>query len=248
MAKTKAKEKTKTKTKKERPTEPVVLVQKVVLDSEILAEINRHYSARLGDEVLGRECFSDPKLDSHICSVRAKVPGGDTCKTCGGIDGRPCTVTCHVHHYCLATYATRLGIGVTKKTTLVKWIKHNISELTYGELYDLVVSRKALLEVAKPEEVTEQTIKDRAQTDLNLPEPLPVEKRPVRPEVLIDKEVLEAEGLVTMKTAAEMCECSYMNIMGHVRRGNITKIEKDGAVFLKKEDVLQLKERMGKTQ
>jgi len=248
MAKAKAKAKEKVKTKKEQPTEPVVLGQKVVLDSEILGEINRHYSARLGDEVLGRECFSDPKLDSHICSVRSKVPGGDTCKSCGGIEGRPCTVTCHVHHFCLATYATRLGIGVTKKTLLVKWIKHNISELTYAELYDLVVSRKALLEEAKPEEVLEQPIKDRAQTDLNLPDPPPAEKRPVRPEALIDKDALEVEGLITMKTAAEIFGCSYMNMMGHVRRGNLNTVQKSGATFLKKEEVLQLKERVGKTQ
>jgi hypothetical protein len=139
-----------------------------------------------------------------------------------------------------------LGIGVTKKTTLVKWIKHNISELTYAELYDLVTSRKMMLEEAKPEEIAEQPIKDRVQTDLDLPEPPPVERKPVRPEVLIDKDVLEAEGLVTMKTAAEIFGCSYMNVMGHVRRGNLVTVQKSGATFLKREDVLQLKERIGK--
>jgi hypothetical protein len=49
-----------------------------------------------------------------------------------------------------------------------------------------------------------------------------------------------------MKAAAELFGCSYMNIMGHVRRGNLNAVQKSGATFLKREEVLQLKERTGK--
>lgn len=235
------------KSKKEQPAEPIIMGQKVVLDEEILKEINRHYSARLGNEVLNRECFSDPKLDSHICSVRARVPGGDVCKSCGNIDGRPCTVTCHVHHFCLATFATRLGIGVTKKQPLLRCVRHNLNELTYGELYDLVIARKALCETAKaPEEL--EPPKDRAQTDLDLPTPPEPEKKASRPEPVFDRQALEAEGLLTVKMAAEIFGCTYMNMMGHVRRGNIAKVDKGGSLFLKKEDVLALKARMETAQ
>lgn len=236
------------KAKKEQLSELAVIGPKVPLDEEILAEINRHYAARLGVEVLNRECFSDPKLDSHICSVRAKAPGGDVCKSCGNIDGRPCKITCHVHHFCLATFATRLGIGVTKKQSVVKHIKHNLSELTYGELYDLVQSRKALCEASKPSDLAADPPKDRAQTDLDLPVVPSVEKKPSKPEAPFDKDLLEAEGLITIKAAAELFGCTYMNMAGHIRRGNIGKVEKYGSTFLRKADVLSLKERTGKAQ
>jgi hypothetical protein len=36
--------------------------------------------------------------------------------------------------------------------------------------------------------------------------------------------------------------------MGHVRRGNIAKVDRGGSMFLKKEDVMALKARMETAQ
>ena len=243
MAKAKSKDKKPDEKPKIAPQGP-----KVLLDAEILAAINKHYSARLGDDVLGRECFSDPKLDSHICSVHAAIPGGGVCQSCGHVEGRPCATTCHIHHFCLAVYATRLGIGVSKKyANLLRCINHNLNELTYAELYKLVMDQKALREAEEPK--TEEIPKDKVQEELNLPAPEPPEekKRVPRAALTFDKAALEAEGLLTIKAAAELFGCTYMNMMGHVRRGNISRIDKSGAIFLKKEDVLALQEKLRKT-
>jgi hypothetical protein len=240
--------KAKSKKKEEKP-EVITQRPKVLLDAEILAALNRHYSARLGDDVLGRECFSDPKLDSHICCVHAKVPGGGVCKSCGNVEGRPCTTTCHVHHFCLAAYATRLGIGVsTKQPNVLRCISHNLKELTYAELYKMVQERRALCEVPEPAK-EEAPLKDRVQEELDLPAPEPPaeKKRVPRSAQVFSKEELEAEGLLTIKAAAEIFGCTYMNMMGHVRRGNISRVERSGAIFLRRDDVLALQEKLRKT-
>jgi len=138
------------KAKKVKPVVITALGPKVLLDAEILSELNYYYSARLGDDVLGRECFSDPKMDSHICNPKAAVPGGGICKVCGGIEGRPCKITCDAHHFCLATYATRFGIGVAQGKLLTKSIRSNLSDYTYQVLYDLVMAQKAANEVKPP--------------------------------------------------------------------------------------------------
>ena len=70
------------KVSKEEETK-VTIKPKISLDAEVLKAINKHYSSYLKEEVLGRECFSAPELESHLCNIKAKEDGGKKCPKCG---------------------------------------------------------------------------------------------------------------------------------------------------------------------
>lgn len=194
---------------------------KILLDAEIKKEINRHYSAKLGDDILGLECFSDPKLESHVCNVYARLDGDKTCMRCGHKAGRPCEVTCDVHHFCLAVYALRLGIK-SKGRTRSKRIKDNLGK-PFGDLYKQVMKRHELRKAA-PSEPPEKEEKEESNTDSSME---------------------SADELVTTAQAAKMCGFGHAKMMGLVKSGKLKKVTKGKATYLKKKDVEEFKASLG---
>jgi len=111
------------------------LKPKVPLDSEMIQLINEYYSVKLNESCMLNDCFSHPDLESHICNVKTPVDGGKECQYCCNIPGRYCSITCHIHHFCLAVFAYRLGIG---GDDLKKAIKYNTRKLSYLGLSEAV--------------------------------------------------------------------------------------------------------------
>lgn len=218
----------------------VELIPKVILDEDMLVELNRHYAARLGDEVLGRECFSDPKMDSHVCNPHALLPGDVECKHCGHVIGRPCTVTCDVHHFCLAVYGYRLGVGVTPRMRkIMKAVKHNLTSLPYTDLYQLVVERHALQDDKPVSMDAGESLKDEVQMELSGVEDV-VSSTGDSPlhALIMDDAGFE---LVTVREGAAIYGCTYVMLYSYVQKGLLKKYKKGTAIYLRKLDVEALK-------
>jgi len=200
-------------TKSEKPEVSVEVAPKIFLDADIQKEINRHYSACLKDELLGRECFSDPKLESHVCNVRARLDGGKTCTRCGHKVGRPCEITCDIHHFCLAVYAIRLGV-CSKAKTRAKLIKDNLGR-PFQDLYADVMERHALRA---------------SMSTFDSPEEAPAVEEP-----------LEKDERLTIAQAAKVCGCSHAKMRSFVDSGKLETVKKGRAVYLRKGDVEEFK-------
>lgn len=213
---------------------------KVVLDKDLLETINRHYSSYLGEEILGRECFSDPKLESHFCNPQANKEGDKVCEHCGGIPGRPCPVTCDIHHFCLAVFASRLGVGTTARKKAGASIKDNLGR-DYKSLYSLVVKQQRAIEEAEKEGTEAPPPKD--ETQLELPVESPSEKRPKRKRP--EGPVLDDDGslLITIKEAAELYGSTYVNIHAFVTRKRLRNVRKDGVIYVRKTEIEALRDR-----
>ncbi len=200
----------------------LVVRPKVLLDAEMLAAINKHYASRLKDEVVGRECFSDPKLDSHVCNIY-KEPAGGACEHCGNRPGRFCQVTCHIYAFCLAAYAFRLGIGAPKsrRAKPLPAIRHNLKKVTFKKLYALVMElhsedSEGRLDVVK----SAPEVHDDLQMDL------------VLDALRKSGKGVEESGVewVSLRKAANAIDgLSYSKLYGHVKRGDIaaSKLGKD---------------------
>lgn len=217
---------------------------KVLLDEDVLKEMNRHYSSRLGEEVIGRECFSDPQLESHICNILAPMDGGQKCPKCGNIIGRPCDITCDVHHFCLAVYGVRLGIGFSKRKKFLSCVKHNLRELSFQELYDLVMERHVLREGQLEVVESEEAPKDKAQMDLEIEteEPEEAQAAPSTPKKLRDD---DGNELVTVAEAARMQGLTHVAMFNLVKKGKIEKILVDRAAYVRRVDVENLRKGKG---
>lgn len=208
--------------------------QKVHLDAEVLKQINEFYSSRLGDEVIGLECFSDPKLKAHVCNIQAPLENGEPCEYCNNVPGRQCKITCHIHYFCLAALAYRLGIGeAKKKPTLKKALTHNLKKMTYKRLYELVMERLAA-------ENPEDEPSDEAQMGLGIEEDdskkhLKKKKGPVFDE--------DGNELITIAKAAKVYGCTYVNMYSHVRRKNVEKVVVDGMTYVREKDVIEYRDR-----
>jgi len=216
---------------------------KLTLDSEMLKRINKFYSCALGDEVLGTECFSDPKLDSHYCNPQAPVEGGKSCEHCGNILGRQCKITCHINYFCLGMYAFRLGIGASKKNSIPKAIQHNLGSLTYKKLYQLVMER-CTIPSKKEKTLQDPVIHDGMQLEIEVePEPngsdQPEKKPKRRLGPLYDDTGRE---LLSITEASRLYGCTYVNMYSHVKRGNLQRIVIDGCNYVLREEVEKLRE------
>jgi hypothetical protein len=204
---------------------------KILVDEEVLAKINEFYRAKLDERYLGLECFSDPQLASHICNIEAKLENEQECDYCGHVVGRRCKVTCHISYFCLAAFAYRLGIGDPSGRTKFKGaMKHNLKDLTYAKLYQLV---KALL---AQEEDDATPPADAAQTEI----PLASEEKPkARRKKKNTGPVFDGEGneLLTITQAAELYGCSYVTMHGYMRHSKVPRVEQGGKLFVRKVDV-----------
>ena len=220
--------------------EKKVIELKVQLDAAMLRLINTYYAAKLTDQILGRECFSEPCLDSHACNPLALVckpltprdPRASTmaeaagaCPKCGSILGRPCDVTCDIHYFCLAAYAARFGIGrPTKRKRMESAIKHNLTEFNYKTLLDLVLKQVDSFSTKKaPVEIA-----DNSQLDLEVPDP-----PTVKLEVSLERPVDESGNpLLTLSDAAKVYGLSKVVLFNHVKNGRIAKVSVDGATYV----------------
>lgn len=212
---------------------------KIILDRPMLDRINEFYSARLGTEVIGLECFSDPQLRSHICSILALPENGQSCEHCKNVFGRQCLVTCHIHYFCLAVYAFRLGIGEKKKTTINGALKHNLKTLSYKKLHTLV------MELLEEDAVSGgETLLSPGETTDSMPEGQETARRK-RGRKRKTGSVFDDDGveLITITQAAEIYGCTYVNMYSHVRRGNVEKVEHGGANYVRKTDVEVFRDR-----
>ena len=217
---------------------------KIVLDRAMLDEINEFYSARLGEEAIGLECFSDPKLNSHICNISALPENGQPCEYCKNVFGRQCLVTCHIHYFCLAVFAYRLGIGEKKRTTLKSSIKNNLKTLSYKKLYSLVME---ILEEGKAPEGEKVQEKEQIDPPVEVPVEISASEEKKKPKKKRGKKkkepVFDDAGveLITITQAAEIYECTYVNMYSHVRRGNVEKVVYNGMNYVRKKDVVDFK-------
>lgn len=205
------------------------LKPKVLLDSEMLKMINEFYSARLGANVVGLECFSDPQLDSHICNIRVQT-GDKPCEFCKNKPGKLCRITCHIYYFCLAAYAYRLGIGVRKKDDPQIVIKRNLKDITYEELYPQVmefwevgVAERAELEQASREK-KEATAKKVEAVQQKLEQDQPV----------CDE---GGNALLTITEAATVYGCSYVNMYALIKRGKFQRVMIAKRTFVRKVEV-----------
>lgn len=213
---------------------------KLILDAEMLEMINEFYSARLGEEVIGLECFSDPKLNAHICNIQALSENEQPCEYCKNVFGRQCKVTCHIHYFCLAVFAYRLGIGEKKRAKLSTMIKHNLNTLSYKKLYGLVME---ILEKERESEEESLLPADDVQMDLGLTESSTPKKKRTRKKKKGPVYDEEGNELITITDAAKIYGCTYVNMYSHVRRGNVQKVIKDGMNFVRKKDVEEFRDR-----
>jgi hypothetical protein len=208
---------------------------KVIFDEELLEALNEFYKAKLTlEEVLPSECFSDPDLKSHMCNVQALREGDLPCPTCRCIPGRYCNVTCHIHYFCLAAYASRLGIGVAtraKGSKIAKAIDHNLSKLSYEELYKLILECK----VAAVDEYPSDNVQMELKLRLGSPPKGEVVHR--------EKSSLDPD-MITIYEAAKVYECTYANMYNHVNRGNLPKFDIGGSVYVSRKMVLEFKEKV----
>jgi len=212
---------------------------KIVLDHAMRDRINEFYSARLGEEVIGLECFSDPQLDSHICSILALPENGQPCEYCKNVFGRQCLVTCHIHYFCLAVFAFRLGIGEgKKKTTLNTALKHNLKTLSYKKLHALVLE---VLAAEKTSESESPVTSGEQTVPVSGAEDAPMKKRArKRREPAFDD---AGNELITITQAAEVYGCTYVNMYSHIRRGNVEKVVYEGMNYVRKKDVEAFRDR-----
>jgi len=199
---------------------------KISLDSDVLKAMNEHYSSYLGEEVTGRECFSAPDMDSHICNIMAREDGGRICSKCGNVPSRPCETTCDVHYFCLAAYAVRLGIGVTNKRNGVGAVKYNLRSYKYKDFYNEVIERHKNLQLEEVAEARE-SIKTLNQKDEN-------------------NEKVNNELLLTYSDAAVLLGCLHTNVAGHVQRKDLTKVKIGVVSYVKKAEVLELCKKLKK--
>lgn len=213
---------------------------KILLDEDLLKDINKHYSAYLGDEILHRECFSDPKLDSHFCNPRALVAEDKPCENCGSKEGRFCPVTCDINHFCFCAYAARLGIGMSGKTKSRTAINANLRR-DYRTLCNLVAKQKKAIELAEKQKTDPEPPKDEVQLEIPIEDPVepPRRRKPEGP-------VLDVDGvtpLITLKEAARVYGCSYVNIHALKTRRRIWSICKDGVIYVRKAEVEALRDK-----
>jgi len=229
------------------------LKPRVPLDKNILERINEYYGWRLGHRVLYRECFSHPALDMHSCNPLARLEGGDKCSYCNHAPGGICKITCHVNRYCLAVFAFRLGLGGSD--VFNKAMKTNLG-MSYQNLYKKV---DALLNEVQADDGTAQDLSaiSTETTERNSSgkkKKKPAKKKPAKKkpkETFVDDKGRE---LVDIPEAAKLYGCSYHNMYVHVmERENLEKVpvpvgDKKGKprVFVRKEDVLKMKEKKEK--
>lgn len=209
---------------------------RVALDNEMLARINTFYRAELDESLVGLDCFSHPSLGNHECNPEARLAGDTECRLCQHVFDRICPITCHLSRFCLMVFAYRLGIG---GDTLDGALSHNGS-MNYSDLNDIVKTR--LKDIEK--RGASAPILDNLQLSLpfcSLPS--------VKPEqsVCTEEVVEELAGVwLTLKEAAELYGCSYVNIHAHVKRGNLCAKVLGGVKKVKKDEVLDLMKRYGR--
>jgi hypothetical protein len=81
---------------------------------------------------------------------------------------------------------------------------------------------------------------DKAQMDLSLGSPKPVTQSAKKlKEVRHDD---SGEDLLTIFADAKLYECTHATMYNLVNRGAVAKVEYAGAVFVRKSDILKLKE------
>jgi len=202
----------------------ITATPKISLDNEVLKVMNDHYSSYLNEEVIGRECFSAPDLDSHICNITAKGDGGKRCTRCGNVVGRPCEVTCDVHHFCLSAYSVRLGLSVTKKRSGAAAITYNLRHYDYKNLYKEVMKRHELLQVEEAEE--EHGLQEVEDSSKNDPGEIP-------------------DGtLMTYSDAAVLLKCSHTNIVAHIERKFLNKVMRGARSYVRRDEVEALQKKL----
>jgi hypothetical protein len=209
---------------------------KVVLDSGILEHINKHYSSRLTEKFLNHECFSHPDLNLHFCNVKALHPNLEECEACAHVVGRKCHLMCDIHHFCLATYAYRLGIGSGSGVKAA--IKSNL-RLSYSKLHKSIA--EALGSTPKDESTVaeEPSAQDINPVDGSELIQDPGEEMPAEAAIVMDDDY----DLITMAEAARIYKCTYTNIHQFVRRGVLKKIESGGKNYVSKKRVVELKHK-----
>jgi len=209
---------------------------RILLDKVMLGSLNEFYSSKLSDQYLNNECFSHPDLESHICNIKYPLDGGKECTYCKHIVGRRCHVTCHIHHFCLAVFAYRLGIG---GEDMSQALKNNTTKTSFNKLQQQVV---AALKVEDDEDF-ENTLGDAAQdisrVELNGDEKQAASSNKVEEDFV---DTSKEDELISIREAANLYGCSYYNMYSHAKKGHIGKIEKSGTKqFVKKSSVLALK-------
>ncbi len=225
---------------------------RVSLDSRMLGEINKFYSSKLGEDLLGRECFSDPIMELHICNIKAPLEGGGKCEYCKHIAGRRCYITCHIHQFCLMAYAYRLGIGEPGEDVEDLWpvIKYHSSKMSYNRLYGAVtkvLAEEKIAECGVVQDIRAVKIKDLTDTSkLSVPITSSV---PESDEVAVKKvpssDEEESEYLSIVE-AAKLYGCSYGNLANHIKKGNLKSEMVEGKKVLKREDILNFKPVRGR--
>lgn len=215
---------------------------RVVLDKQILNGMNDFYSSKISDKCLNNECFSHPDLESHICNVKALLDGGGQCDYCKHIVGRRCNITCHVHHFCMAVFAYRLGIG---GDNLWKAIKHNTTKLSFNKLQQMVFESLGMRNKDEPNEEGEAQDINRLEISSAIIDK-PTEDDAYETPQCDEEQTSSSDDLITVGEAAKLYGCSYFNMYSHIKRGNLKKIIKGDAHFVSKADVIAMKENKDK--
>lgn len=220
---------------------------RIDLDERMLTEINKYYNSRLEEEHLHKECFSHPDLDSHFCCAKSPMHGGRLCDYCGHRPDRICRITCNIHQWCLATCATRFGIGSGKN--LYARIKDNLG-LKYDDLLEQV--RNAIKD--KPNNETEEVpnvvttpvyeVKELEEIVGELPTEILEEENLTKEitEMHDDETTMDLPNdLISIKEAAECWPCTLPNVYSKVKSGKLVAYDVDGNKKVSKAAVEALK-------
>lgn len=240
--------------------ELLVWKHKVPLDKEMLDRISKFYRANVPDDAIGVECFSHPSLNAHECNPAAKLAGGTDCQFCNHIFERSCQITCNISRFCLMVFAYRIGLG---GEDFERALQHN-GQMNYEKLYKMVQQRLADLERGG----TETLAKDELQLNLEfkgkgkrvtkgvakdspknaLPSSRSSVMRKKKP-LINEPEIVMGEGdedWLTISEAAELYNCSYVNIYSHAKKGNLKVAKIRGVKRVRKSEIMKLKEMNGK--
>lgn len=234
---------------------------RVLLDEKMLEVANKFYSSTLAENALNRECFSHPDMDSHICNPLARLDGGEECTYCDHMFRKRCYITCHIHRFCLAVYAFRLGIG---DDDLWKAIKVNTTGTPYSKLHESVMEAirvepdEKVPECGEAQDIRAVKIADPESVTIATTTPSPgAQGLPVVNTDTVEEEAVEDfveeppvpiddTEYLTIQETADLFGCTPPNIHSYAARGRIEKLKVNGVVVVRKADALELRDNKGK--
>lgn len=227
------------------------LQPKKELDAEILKEIIKYYRINQDDpnwdpdDYLEWECFSHPSLELHECNCRSRLPGGHLCEHCDHIVGKPCAISCDFQNFCLAVFAWRMGIG---GSDFQEAIKHNLYFLTPEQLYDEVIMKFSLEDVDLTDSISDESEHSIVNVDVDFIRTLEQEKSVAeKKEIKVKSSSIKSEdNLLSISEAAAVYGCTYANIYNYVKEGRLESIVKNRRMFVKREDLLDFKDKARK--